>query len=291
VRIGMNTIGIGAGTDPDSIQTIASNAERLNFGTLWSGEHIVFVDTFTSKYPYTEDGTLPGPVDSPLLSSYIALTYAAAFTQRIRLATGITIVPEYNPLILAKEIMSLDQVSRGRFMLGVGIGWLEEEFQALGIPWERRAARTNEYIAAMKVLWKETRASFKGEFVNFNNVIVMPKPTRDIPIAVGGESLPALRRVAAFGNCWYGYSLTPEQLREKLVTLEQLLAARHRRLDEIEIVIHPPKRPSPDEMKKYSELGVSELVLAPWGRRDAAGNIKRLEELAREFVEPAARLG
>jgi probable F420-dependent oxidoreductase len=290
VRIGMNIIGIGAGTDPDAIKIIASNAERLNFGTLWSGEHIVFVETFASKYPYTQDGALPGPVDSPLLSPYVALTYAAAFTQRIRLATGITIVPEYNPLILAREIMSLDQLSRGRFMLGVGIGWLEEEFQALGIPWERRAARTNEYIAAMKVLWKESRASFSGEFVNFNNVISMPKPTRDIPIAVGGESLPALKRVARFGNAWYGYSLTPGQLAEKLKELERRLAENHRRLDEIEIIVHPPKRPSLDEMKHYRELGVSELVFAPWGRRDAAGHIKRLEELAREFVEPAARL-
>lgn len=291
MRIGMNIIGIGAGTDPDSIRTIAENAERLNFGTLWSGEHIVFVDTFASKYPYTENGALPGPVDSPLLSSYIALTYASAFTQRIRLATGITIVPEYNPLILAKEIMSLDRVSRGRFMLGVGIGWLEEEFQALGISWERRAARTNEYIAAMKVMWKEVRASFSGEFVNFKNVISMPKPTRDIPIAVGGESLPALKRVARYGNAWYGYSLTPDQLERKLKQLEQLLAENNRRLDEIEIIVHPPKRASLDQMKQYSELGVSELVLAPWGPRDAQGHIKRLEELAREFVEPAAKLG
>ena len=291
MRIGMNIIGIGAGIDPDSIRTIAENAERLNFATLWSGEHIVFVETFASKYPYTENGALPGPVDSPLLSSYIALTYASAFTQRIRLATGITIVPEYNPLILAKEIMSLDRVSRGRFMLGVGIGWLEEEFQALGISWERRAARTNEYIAAMKVLWKDKQASFSGEFVNFKNVISMPKPTRAIPIAVGGESLPALRRVAKYGNAWYGYSLTPEQLEQKLKKLEQLLAENNRRLDEIEIIVHPPKRPSLDQMKKYSELGVSELVFAPWGPRDAQGNIKRLEELAREFVEPAAKLG
>ncbi|MGO9057103.1 MAG: LLM class F420-dependent oxidoreductase [Candidatus Binataceae bacterium] len=291
MRIGMNIIGIGAGIDPDSIRTIAENAERLNFATLWSGEHIVFVETFASKYPYTENGALPGPVDSPLLSSYIALTYASAFTQRIRLATGITIVPQYNPLILAKEIMSLDRVSRGRFMLGVGIGWLEEEFQALGISWERRAARTNEYIAAMKVLWKDKQASFSGEFVNFKNVISMPKPTRAIPIAVGGESLPALRRVAKYGNAWYGYSLTPEQLEQKLKKLEQLLAENNRRLDEIEIIVHPPKRPSLDQMKKYSELGVSELVFAPWGPRDAQGNIKRLEELAREFVEPAAKLG
>ncbi len=291
MRIGMNIIGIGAGIDPDSIRTIAENAERLDFGTLWSGEHIVFVETFASKYPYTQDGALPGPVDSPLLSSYIALTYASAFTQRIRLATGITIVPEYNPLILAKEVMSLDRVSRGRFMLGVGIGWLEEEFQALGISWERRAARTNEYIAAMKVMWKEVRASFSGEFVNFKNAISMPKPTRDIPIAVGGESLPALKRVARYGNAWYGYSLTPEQLEQKLKKLEQLLAENNRRLEEIEIIVHPPKRPSLDQMKKYRELGVSELVFAPWGPRDAQGNIKRLEELAREFVEPAAKLG
>ena len=290
MRIGMNIIGIGAGTDPDSIRTIAENAERLDFGTLWSGEHIVFVETFASKYPYTENGALPGPVDSPLLSSYIALTYASAFTRRIRLATGITIVPEYNPLILAKEIMSLDRVSRGRFMLGVGIGWLEEEFQALGISWERRAARTNEYIAAMKVLWKDKHASFSGDFVNFKNVISMPKPTRDIPIAIGGESIPALRRVAMYGNAWYGYSLTPEQLEQKLKKLEQLLAENKRGLGEIEIIVHPPKRPSLDEMKKYSELGVSELVFAPWGPRDTQGHIKRLEELAREYVEPAAKL-
>lgn len=290
MRIGMNTIGIGAGTDPDSIRVIAENAERLGFGTLWGGEHIVFVQTFTSKYPYTENGALPGPVDSPLLSPYLALTYAAAFTNRIRLATGITIIPEYNPLILAKEVMSLDRLSRGRFMLGVGIGWLEEEFQALGISWERRAARTNEYIAAMKALWKDKLASFSGEFVNFNNVISMPKPTRDIPIAIGGESLPALRRVASYGNAWYGYSLTPAQLEGKLKKLEQLLAEKKRRLDEIEIIIHPPKRPSLDEVKQYRELGVSELVLAPWGPRDAQGNIKRLEELARELVEPAAKL-
>lgn len=288
MRIGMNTIG--AGTDPDSIRVIAENAERLGFGTLWGGEHIVFVQTFTSKYPYTENGALPGPVDSPLLSPYLALTYAAAFTNRIRLATGITIIPEYNPLILAKEVMSLDRLSRGRFMLGVGIGWLEEELQALGISWERRAARTNEYIAAMKALWKDKLASFSGEFVNFNNVISMPKPTRDIPIAIGGESLPALRRVASYGNAWYGYSLTPAQLEGKLKKLEQLLAEKKRRLDEIEIIIHPPKRPSLDEMKQYRELGVSELVLAPWGQRDAQGNIKRLEELARELVEPAAKL-
>ncbi len=290
MQIGMSIVGIGAGTDPDAIETIASNAERLGFGTLWSPEHIIFVESFSSKYPYTADGSLPGPVDSPLLHPFTALAYAAAFTRRIRLATGITIVPEYNPLLLAKEIMSLDRVSRGRFMLGVGIGWLEEEFQALGISWERRAARTNEYIAAMKTVWKQSPASFSGEFVNFKGVYSMPKPTRDIPIAFGGESLPALRRVASLGNAWYGYNLTPDQLREKLGTLDRLLAGKKRSRSEIEIIIHPPRRPSPDQMKQYHELGVSELVLAPWGPRDAAGNIKRLEELARELVEPAAKL-
>jgi probable F420-dependent oxidoreductase len=290
MRIGMSIIGIGAGIEPDAIETIAGNAERLGFGTLWSPEHIIFLKEFTSKYPYTADGALPGPVDSPLLHPFTALAYAAAFTRRIRLATGITIVPEYNPLLLAKEIMSLDRVSRGRFMLGVGIGWLEEEFQALGIPWARRAARTSEYIAAMKAVWTQTPATFSGEFVNFKGVYSMPKPARDIPIAVGGESLPALRRVAAFGNAWYGYNLTPDQLKDKLKTLDRLLAEKKRSRDEIEIIIHPPKRPAPDQLKQYSELGVSELVLAPWGPRDAAGNIKRLEELARELVEPAAKL-
>jgi probable F420-dependent oxidoreductase len=262
----------------------------LGFGTLWSAEHIVFVREFASKYPYSEDGALPGPVDSPLLHSYIALAYASAFTRRIRLATGITIVPEYNPLLLAKEVMSLDRVSRGRFMLGVGVGWLEEEFQAMGITWQRRAARTNDYIAAMKTLWKETPASFSGEFVKFKDVYSMPKPLRDVPIAVGGESMPALRRVARFGNAWYGYNLMPVELADKLKELDRLLAANHRRRDQIEIIIHPPKRPSLDQMKAYAELGVSELVFAPWGPRDAQGNIRRLEELAREFVEPAAKL-
>src|SRR5262245_50696033 len=202
MKIGLLTAGLGRAAHPRTLRTIAEHAERLGFGTLWAPEHVVLFDRYTrSKYPYSADGAFAVPSTIDWMDPFVALTYAAACTSTIRLATGICLVPEHNPLVLAKVIASLDYVSGGRFALGVGIGWSVEEFPALGIPFERRAQRTREYIAVMRKLWGEESTTFHGEFVDVEAARSFPKPVQggQVPIIFGGESTPALRRVAEYG--------------------------------------------------------------------------------------------
>ena len=151
MKIGLLTAGLGRAAHPRTLRLIAERAEGLGFGTLWAPEHVVLFDRYPeSKYPYSADGAFAVPSTTDWMDPFVALTYAAARTSAIRLATGICLVPEHNPLVLAKVIASLDHLSGGRFPLGVGIGWSAEEFRALGIPFERRGQRTLEYIAAMR---------------------------------------------------------------------------------------------------------------------------------------------
>ena len=294
MKIGLIGVGIGAGTDAAAIKTIATHAERLGFATLWAPEHVVLIEGYKSRYPYSQSGEVMGRLDSPLLSPWVGLAYAAAVTSRIRLATGVCLVPEHNPLTLAKEIATVDHLSGGRVVVGIGIGWLEEEFQAMGIAWERRAARTRDYIGAMRRLWGDEVSSYSGEFARFANVRSFPKPVAGagIPVVVGGNTPAALRRAAEYGNGWFGLNLTPEETAAKLDQLRELMAARKRKLDELEIFIGPAShQPAAEDFGKYHALGVSELVLPPFGRRSEAEMIKRLEDVARRWVEPAAAVG
>jgi probable F420-dependent oxidoreductase len=178
MKIGLLAAGFGKGARPETLRMLAEHCERLNFGTLWAPEHVVLFDRQESKYPYSEDGAFAAPSTIDWMDPFIALTYAAARTSRIRLATGICLVPEHNPLVLAKVIASLDRLSGGRFALGVGIGWSAEEFQALGLMFERRAQRTHEYIDVMRQLWSEEISNFTGEFVSFQGVRSYPSPRR-----------------------------------------------------------------------------------------------------------------
>jgi probable F420-dependent oxidoreductase len=293
MKIGITAVGIGKAARPATIRTVAHHAERLGLGTLWAPEHVVLFDRHESKYPYSPDGRFLAGSTIDLLDPFIALTYAAAHTSRIRLATGICLVPEHEPLVLAKVIASLDALSGGRFALGVGIGWSCEEFQALGVPFERRAQRTCEYIEVMRKLWGEEKSTHSGEFVRFNDVRAFPKPRQGaaLPVIFGGESLPALRRVAAYGNGWFGVNLTPAQAAPKIAKLHDLLRERGRDPGEVEIIISPyQNQVSVDDLRAYHELGVREFV--PFVRLpgDDAQIPAALEHVAREWVEPAARL-
>src|SRR5712692_8061012 len=174
MQIGYFAVGIGPTVDPEWVRTVATTAERLGFSTIWAPEHVVLLEQYASKYPYSS-GDFPAPTDTPIAEPFTTLAYAAACTTRIRLATGICLVPEHNPLVLAKTVATVDYLSGGRVILGVGIGWLAEEFQALGIPFERRAQRTREYIEAMRKLWGDDYSSYRGEFVNFKNVRCYPR--------------------------------------------------------------------------------------------------------------------
>ena len=294
MKIGLFAAVSGRGNVMALMKAHASNAERLGFSTLWVPEHVVLVDKYASKYPYSSDGALPAPSDAAIPDPFLALSAMASATEKIRLATGICLVPEHNPVVLAKVVATLDWLSNGRVALGVGIGWLEEEFQALGIPWERRAHRTRECIDAMRKLWGDPISSYQGEFVKFDGVRSYPKPIRGagLPILFGGESTPALRRVAEYGNGWFGFNLLPDEAAAKIRKLEELARGNNRKLSDLEIIISPyTKEISADDLKRYRDVGVSEIVIinirAPRTPEEAT---TRLEEAARKWIEPASKI-
>ena len=294
MKIGLFAVGTPKMAGGALLRTVATNAERLGVATLWVPEHVVLLDKYASKYPYSQDGALPAPTNAPIFDPFISLTAMAAVTSKIRLATGICLVPEHNPLVLAKVVATLDFLSGGRALLGVGIGWLEEEFQAIGIPWEKRAQRTRECIEAMRKLWGEEPCSYSGEFVSFEGVRSNPKPISGpkLPVWFGGESGPALRRVAEYGNGWCGFNLTPDEATAKIRRIEELLKASGRKRSDVELAVSPYTKPSTvDDLKRYRDAGVDEVVLIklrpPRAEKEV---VEDLEQIARDWVEPAAKL-
>ena len=188
---------------PDSLE-LCRRAEAAGFESVWGGEHVVLPDSIHSKYPYTKDGKIPAEPDTPIPDPLIWLAFAAAAAPSLRLGTCILIVPQRNPLILAKELATLDQLSGGRVELGLGVGWLEEEFDALGVPWARRGARNDEYIAAMRALWAGPHAEFHGEFVDFAPATCSPRPVNgNIPVLVGGDTDAAIRRAVRIADGYF----------------------------------------------------------------------------------------
>ena len=263
MRLGLHALGIGAGARRAVIDAVARAAEAEGFSTLWSGEHIVMVDRSESRYPYSADGQIAVPAAADWLDPLVGLSFVAAATRGIELATGVLLLPEHNPLLLAKQAASLDTLSGGRLTLGVGVGWSREEFAALGIPFERRGERAAEYAAAMRVLWRDDIASFDGEFVAFDSVRVNPKPIRDrqIPIVIGGNSDAALRRVAAWGEGWYGFNLAGvDAVRERIAMLHRLCGEKGRDVRELHLAVALDGG-KPEDIPALAELGVSELVL------------------------------
>jgi probable F420-dependent oxidoreductase len=292
MKIGLAAIGIGAGAQPQVMSATARAAEHAGFARLWMGEHVVLFDSHDSRYPYSPDGRLPlaGPVD--WLDPFVALGYAAAVTERSGLATGICLLPEHHPVILAKTAATLDHIARGRFSLGIGIGWMEEEFAARGIPFARRAERTREYVAAMRRLWSDESASFHGEFVNFDSARSFPKPARGrIPIIVGGESDAALRRAAEYGDGWYGFNLGIAEVSERIRRLREFIAARGRDISGFEIVVAPFGKPcTPGDLAGYREAGVDEIVIVESPPDETKGVDQWIDGLARRWLAPAAKL-
>lgn len=293
MKIGFFAVGIGATVEPQVLRAVATAAERLGFATIWAPEHVVLVEQYASQYPYS-DGKFPGPPEIPIADPFATLAYAAACTSTIRLGTGICLVPEHNPLILAKTAATVDRLSGGRLIFGAGVGWLAEEFAALGVPFERRAQRTREYIDVMRNLWTGRSCSHQGEFVNFSGVLSYPKPAREngIPVWFGGESPPALRRVAEYGDGWIGFKVSPAASVEKIRRIEELLRANGRRRSDVTLAVSPYTDPiAPDDLPRYRDAGVDEVALLLRGRpRGEAEIIAAMEQMARDFVEPATRL-
>ena len=262
MRIGLHALGIGSGAQPSVILATAQAAESAGFATLWSGEHIVMVDRPDSPYPYAEDGRIAVPSDADWLDPLGTLSFVAAVTTRIRLATGILLLPEHHPVLVAKQAATVDVLSEGRLLLGVGIGWSSEEFAALGIPFVGRARRTREYVEVMRTLWQEPVASHEGEFVRFRAVRCYPKPVRQgrIPVVLGGNSDGALDRVAAYGDGWYGFNLPVAEIPERLGALRERCDRAGRDPSSLDIAVSI-RDGAPDDVATLAALGIDELVV------------------------------
>ncbi len=215
---------------PERMAAVARHAEALGFESVWVPEHLVLPTRIASRYPYAPDGVPPFAPDAPHLDPLILLTHVAAATSRIRLGTNIYLLPLRHPLVTARLAMSLDVLSGGRLTLGVGVGWLAEEFQAAGIEFQTRASRTRECVRALRALWTEAEPEFHGRFFSFGPVKFEPKPVQKPhpPIVFGGETEAALRRAAALGDGWYGVGHTPESAAVQAGRLRALLAAAGR---------------------------------------------------------------
>ncbi len=193
-----NTLGFAT---PQGAADMARSAEAAGVESVWTVEHVLYPDGYESSYPYDPSGKMAMAADTPLPDPLIWLTWVAAHSETLRLATGILILPQRHPLVLAKELATLDEVSGGRLELGVGVGWLEEEFDALGVPFEGRGRRTDDYIDAMRAVWDSDHASHDGEFTSFSGVSVNPKPVNGrVPIHIGGHTKAAARRAGRLGD-------------------------------------------------------------------------------------------
>jgi probable F420-dependent oxidoreductase len=204
MRFGIAFANTGPMVEPAAAVAFARAAEAAGFESIWTVEHVVVPTEYASPYPYSPTGKMPGTVDSPIPDPLIWLTYVAAATSAIRLATGILILPQRNPVVLAKETATLDQLSGGRLLLGIGVGWLEEEFDAIGVPFAERGARTDEGVAALRALWTQDAATHHGRFNDFTDCVLRPHPVQpSIPIHVGGHTDAAARRAGRLGDGFF----------------------------------------------------------------------------------------
>ncbi|RDH79596.1 LLM class F420-dependent oxidoreductase [Mycolicibacterium moriokaense] len=285
MQLGLHALGIGSGARRTVIDAVAVAAEKAGFATLWSGEHVVMVDESASRYPYSGDGQIAVPAEADWIDPLIGLSFAAAATSTIGIATGVLLLPEHNPVLVAKQAATLDTLSAGRLTLGVGIGWSREEFDALGVPFERRGARTKEYVDAIRTLWRDDVASFDGEFVRFGSVRVNPKPVRDrrIPMVLGGNGDVALRRVVSWGDGWYGFNLDGvEAVAERVEFIRARCRDADREFGSLRLAVALTS-PEPGDVEALDALGVDELVLVEGPPDDASAAADWVSALAQRW--------
>jgi probable F420-dependent oxidoreductase len=258
MKFGLFGINFGPCADAQVALRVAQAAEQRGLESVWTGEHVVLPDPQVPPSPV--------PPDTPFLDPAVALAYIAAGTTTIHLGTGIIILPQRNPLVLGKELASVDVVSRGRLIFGLGIGYLKPEFDALGIPFTRKGARSIEYLEAILAIWTQPQPRYRGRFVNFEGIQSLPRPVQrpHPPIIIGGGTPEAFRRAVEHGNGWYGFAL---DVAAAARCIEGLKAARRdggrpAELGDLEISITPAGKLDADTVRRFADLGVQRLIVS-----------------------------
>lgn len=258
MKFGLRYCNTGRYVDPAKAIELVQAGEEAGFESAWTVEHTVVPADYQSAYPYSPDGKMAGGVDDfPLPDPIVWMSYVGAATRRIKLATGILILPQHNPVITAKQIATLDYMTGGRVMLGIGVGWLAEEFAAIGADFATRGARTDEYVAAMRCLWTADTPSFAGDYVTFDNAHCRPRPVQDsVPIIVGGHSPAAARRAGRLGDGFF----PARGLSEELLGIARDCAIAHDR-DPADLEITASLPDDLGEIPRLAALGVSRLLV------------------------------
>ncbi len=280
MKFGIMFANIGPFGMPEGLTQLAQTAEAVGFESLWTVEHVVVPKGYESAYPYSNDGRMPGPDEAPIPDPFVWLSYAAAVTERIQLGTGVLILPQRHPFYVAKEVASLDALSKGRVQLGVGIGWLEEEFKSLGLSFATRAARTEEAIEALRALWSDGPSEFHGQHFDWSAVESNPKPAaRRVPIHVGGHVPGSARRAARFGDGYF--PARADALDAGLTALRDECGKIGR--DPAEIEITTGARLTLDDVRALEDRGVARVVTGPPGFEPEALT-RGLEKLGDEVL-------
>lgn len=277
LKFGLFSINSGPCSYPAGAVRIARLAEDAGFDSLWAGEHVVLP---APRVP-------PSPMEpgDRILDPLIALTFLAAQTREILLGTGIIILPQRNPLVLAKEVASLVALSEGRLILGIGVGYLEPEFRALGIPFTDKGARTDDYLAAMRAIWIAASPAHDGQFTHFSGVQAQPQPGA-VPIVVGGHSAGAYRRAVEAANGWYGFALDPSGTADALAGLREAAAHYERptALGPLEISVTPRGPVDVSMAASFAALGVDRLILQPHYSLDEAGVARYVTTIGERLI-------
>lgn len=270
MKFGLVPVNIGILT-PEQMITTAQVAEEAGYESVWTFEHVIVPLDYQSKYPYAASGKMGAAPETPFIDPLIALTAIAAQTKTIRLATGVNIVAQTNPLLLAKQAASLDFLSGGRFMLGAGIGWLREEFTAMGVPFERRGARFDDYMAAMKKVWSGEVVEHESDFLSWHGFKSYPLPVQKpgVPIIMGGRAGKIFERIAKYGDGWFIPGADVEELPAMLAELRAACAAEGRNYDEIELTTMWSPKGGEESLKALADLGIDRVVTVTGGDHDA----------------------
>ncbi|MFP6682630.1 MAG: LLM class F420-dependent oxidoreductase [Gammaproteobacteria bacterium] len=258
MKFGLRYCNTGPYVDPATAIELVQAGEAAGFDSAWTVEHTVVPAGYASIYPYSDNGKMAGGVDDfALPDPLIWLAYVASATTTIKLATGIIILPQHNPVVVAKQVASLDFMTDGRVLFGIGVGWLKEEFEAVGVPFERRGERTDEYIEAIRALWTEDKPNYAGEFVNFKNAYCRPQPRQtSIPIIVGGQTKAAARRAGRQGDGYFpGRDLPVDMVEEARAAA----AAHGRDPAALEITVSIPS--DLELLADYANFGVSRVLV------------------------------
>lgn len=277
MKFGIFGINHGPCASPATAAAVARAGENAGFDSVWTGEHIVLPDPQVPPSPV--------PAESPFIDTAVALAYVAAHTKTIKLASGIIILPQRNPVVLAKELASVDVVSNGRLIFGIGIGYLKPEFDAIGAPFDHRGPRTEEFLAAMIALWTMEKPEYRGRFVSFGGINAMPRPVQKPhpEIVFGGNTKQAYSRTARLAKGWYGFALDLEATAKSIAGLRAACQAAGRRFEDVEISVTPRGRIDVDAAKRFADLGVHRLVLLHRGRSEQEA-LKFVSESERNLI-------